>query len=356
VKIQRGLAIAVDLALVTAIIRDLPFVVEAYPAMLDLYHVVVVTGALWFHREGGILTAAAASTCLAWLFSEAGRPWGDVYDEVAPRALVCMIIGVVTGYVARARSGERRQRERTEWELSVAGQVQAEMLPQRLPEPPGFELGAVFVPARVVGGDYYDAVIAPDGRLFVAVADVAGKSVQAVMQLSLLRSHLHEAVADGLAPREIATRLNHVLLAALTPGRFISLFCGAIDLESGRLCYVNCGHTPPLIVGADETEERRLFTGNIVLGVDAEASFEEGEAALGAGAHLVICTDGVTEAMGEEWRPFGTSGVAEAVRQVAGASPDEVARAILAASESHARRARPDDATILVVRRLPGGD
>jgi sigma-B regulation protein RsbU (phosphoserine phosphatase) len=273
--------------------------------------------------------------------------------ELTARAVMFLAAGLVTGYLARARDAERRQRERMDWELRVARQVQAGMLPAALPEPPGYELGAEFASAQAVGGDYYDALEGPDGRLFVVIADVAGKSVFAVMHLSLLRSALREAIIAGLAPGAIAHRLNQTLAGTLAPNSFVSLFCGALDLKTGTLRYVNCGHTPPIHVHPDPAPEPDLlFTGNIVLGIEPGAVYDERETRLEPGDCLVCCTDGVTEALGPDWEPFDTAGVTRAVRAQPGASAGALALAVLEASDRHREAAAADDATILVVRRL----
>jgi serine phosphatase RsbU (regulator of sigma subunit) len=161
-------------------------------------------------------------------------------------------------------------------------------------------------------------------------------------------------VRDGLAPREIAVRLNAMMLDALPPQSFIGLFYAAVDLSSGTVRYVNCGHTPPVVVRSPEGgATSALFTGNIVLGVEADPTYDEAEITLGEGDFLVCCTDGVTEAMDEEWRPLDTEGVARAAAAARGGTADEVAEQILAAAREHTARRVTDDATLLVLRRVP---
>ncbi len=350
--LQRVVALVIDLALVTAIIHDRHYLSLEF---FGLYYIIVAAGALWFHRWGGILAAFAAAICMAWLVLAAGDLVGDPYLVVAPRAVIGIAIGLIVGYLARAREAERRQGERHDWELNVARRVQAQMLPGSFPDVPGYEIGMRFEPARAVGGDYYDVIAAPDGRLFLAIADVAGKSVYAAMHLSLLRSHLLEAIAEGLAPVAVAERLNKVLLAALPTETFISMFVVAIDVESGAVTYVNCGHTPPIITTpGSEEPSRTLFTGQIVLGVMETPEYSADADSLEPGECVVMCTDGVTESMDAEYEPFGMRGVGEAVRGVTG-DADAIAGAVLDAAQAFSKRAAPDDATVLVAYR-PAGD
>jgi serine phosphatase RsbU (regulator of sigma subunit) len=358
VGFQRALALLVDLFMVSVIIRDVN-----KPEWLDIYYIIVAVGAVWFYREGGVLTALAATACVLGVMTtlypgtRLVNVWADPYlrSQLTSRAVMLVLVGIVTGWLARARDAERRDRERMDWELQMARRVQQDLLPERLPEVPGYELGLRFSPAHVVGGDYYDALLAPDGRLVVLLADVAGKSIAAVLHLSLLRSHLHQAVADGLAPGEIGTRLNAALAEALPPGSFVALFCAAIDLPSGRTSWVNCGHTPPVVVRvAPESKPEILYTGNIVLGVTHGPHYDERETTLERGDLLVCCTDGIAEIMDEDWRAFDTEGIARAASAARARTADEVAEYVLQAAREHAVGRPADDATLLVVRRLPG--
>ncbi len=353
---QRAVALLVDLMLVSVIIRDVN-----RPAWLDIYYIIVAVGAVWFHREGGVLVALAATACVLGLVPTLypGERIGTIPSDpylrslVASRAVMLVVVGIVTGWLARARDAERRGRERMDWELDMARRVQQDLLPDRLPEVKGYELGLRFSPASVVGGDYYDALPAPDGRLVIVLADVSGKGIPAVLHLSLFRSHLHQAVRDGLSPGMIGERLNAALAGALPSRSFVGLFCAAIDLPSGQTSWVNCGHSPPVVVrSAPDSEPEVLFTGNIVLGVAAEPRYEERETTLGVGDVLVCATDGVTEMIDDDAEVFDKGGVARVAAAARGMTADEVAERVLEAAREHSGRRPADDATLLVVRRV----
>lgn len=355
IALQRASAVVIDLMLVSAIIADIRFGARPY---LDIYYVIVAVAALWFHREGGIVAAIGAAACVAWvmpqLYPDDSLAEYILRAELGARAVILLTIGLVTGYLARARDAERRDRERIDAELRVARTVQQQMLPERLPDVPGYELAVRFVPAGVVGGDYYDAMVTASGQLCITVADVAGKSIYAVLHLSLLRSHLHDAVASGLQPAAIAAKLNHTMLSALPEGSFIGLFLAALDPDSGKMTYVNAGHTPPMLLrqGAGE-EPKPLFTGNIVLGIQPNAEYDEGEETLGEGDCLLCCTDGITEAMDPRWEPFGTEGAVAAATEDPGAPADDIAEQVLQGARRHGGLRSRDDQTVLVVRRKP---
>lgn len=362
IALQRTAALVIDLLLVSAIIWDLGSPARPY---FGVYYVIVAVAAVWFHRPGGVLTALGAAACalaVVWLWylkDRASDPFAmsplDDYairQDLGARTVMLLTVGLVTGYLARARDAERRDRERVDAELRVARTVQQEMLPEQLPELPGYQLAVRFVPASLVGGDYYDAIMAADGRLYIVVADVAGKSVYAVLHLSLLRSHLHQAIGENLSPEEVAARLNEALVRALPGGTFISLFCATLDPVSGAIRYANAGHTPPVLLRAGGGEDSvLLFTGDIVSGILAEAEYTEQEETLGEGDCLVCCTDGVTEAMDATWRPFDTTGVIRAATEEPEATADEIAERVLRRAREHSGPVSRDDQTIVVLRR-----
>jgi serine phosphatase RsbU (regulator of sigma subunit) len=178
--------------------------------------------------------------------------------------------------------------------------------------------------------------------------------VVAVLHLSLLRSHLRQAVSEGLSPGEMGRRLNAVLVEALPPRSFVGLFYGAIDAPSGRMAYVNCGQTPPVLVRRSaDAKPLLLYTGNIVLGVTPSPSYDEREVTLEVGDVLICCTDGITDAMNADWQAFDTEGVIRAAEAARGATAEEVAGRVLDAVHQHATHRLADDATLLAVRRVP---
>ncbi|MGQ9730228.1 MAG: PP2C family protein-serine/threonine phosphatase [Candidatus Zipacnadales bacterium] len=356
--VQRISALILDFAVFTAIIHDVGRWPEAYRGglLFDLYFVPIVAAGLWYHRGGGIVAALLATLCVMGLltYSESYRlDIAVLRSELPARAAMFLAGGLVTGYLARAAEAERRERSRMNWELGMARQVQSSLLPQELPALLGYELAVRFYPADVVGGDYYDALIGPDGRLLIAIADVAGKSVYAVMHLSLLRSTLRDAALEGLAPQAIALRLNQKLVATLPPNTFISLFCAAIELPSGQIRFVNAGHMPPLLLPVDEkTPPRSLFTGNIVLGVDANATYEEAEATMAAGETLICCTDGIAEAiMTSEGEMGRMESIVATARTVENPTAERLAEVIANAARAYSLGPLVDDATVLVIHR-----
>ena len=162
----------------------------------------------------------------------------------------------------------------------------------------GYQFFDFYEPANQVGGDFYDYIMLPGGRIAVVLADVSGKGIPAALLMSSFRaSLLSQRLTEG--PAEILSRLNAFLHRSVEPGRFVTAFLGLFDLETGKFRYCNAGHNPPYVVGADGSV-KTLREGGLVLGLFRESDYEEAEVALEVGDTLALFTDGVTEAQNAE--------------------------------------------------------
>src|SRR5207302_7723878 len=150
-------------------------------------------------------------------------------------------------------------------DLEIAREIQQAMLPSGLYSAPGVETVGISRPANTVGGDFYDILPLADGRLVVAVGDVAGKGSPAALLMALLLAMLRTLVDEELGPAELVTRLNVQVCRHAPPSRFITLFYAVYDPRTGDMTYVSAGHMPPLLLRASGTWER-LSDGVIAFG------------------------------------------------------------------------------------------
>ncbi len=187
------------------------------------------------------------------------------------------------------------EKRRMEAEMRLARSIQQRLLPQRLPTIAGVDLAAETVPARTVGGDLFDAVLLPDGRLFLAIADVTGKGVPASLLMANLQACLHILFPDPGPLADVAARVNRVICENTAASTFITAVFALYDPATGVLDYVNAGHNVPFVVRADGTVEE-LREGGLLLGVMASATYEAGRVTLDVGDVATFYTDGVTEA------------------------------------------------------------
>lgn len=235
-------------------------------------------------------------------------------------------------------------------DLEIAREIQKAMLPPGRFRAPGADIAGFSRPANTVGGDFYEILPLGDGRLVVAVGDVAGKGSPAALLMALLLAMMRTLTDERLEPADLIGRLN-VQVCRQAPGsRFITLFYAVFDTKTGELAYVNAGHTPALLLrNGGETE--RLHQGGVALGLFDESVYSEGQVLMHAGDLLAIYSDGITEAENPEGRPFDERGLetvltAERLNNIAA-----IGSAVSKAVEIHTADTRlADDLTLLLLR------
>jgi serine phosphatase RsbU (regulator of sigma subunit) len=236
-------------------------------------------------------------------------------------------------------------------DLEVARGIQSAMLPQSTYADSCLEAFGLTRPANTVGGDFYDILPRPDGRLVVAVGDVAGKGSPAALLMALLLAIFRTLLDEGLEGADLARRLNAQVARHAPPSRFITLFMAACEPCTGRLIYVNAGHLPAL-VRRRSGEVERLTQGDIALGMFEASPYAAHETWLHPGETVVLYSDGVTEAEDHQGRPFEETGLTAVLRAYADASPRDLAHAVLRLVEAHAQETTlADDVTLLVLKR-----
>jgi serine phosphatase RsbU (regulator of sigma subunit) len=236
-------------------------------------------------------------------------------------------------------------------DLEVAREIQLAMLPDGTWAAPGVEASGLTRPANTVGGDFYDILPRPDGRVIVALGDVAGKASPAALLMALFLAMLRALVDEHLAPSELVRRLNIQVAKHAPPSRFITLFLGLFDPRTGDLEFVNAGQTPPLLLRAAGAVEK-LSTGGIALAMFEESTYQSGHVRLDPGDALIMYSDGITEAEAPNGQMFEDTGLEAAVRAVPGVAAGVLGRAVFAAVDHHRQGERlADDLTVLVLSR-----
>jgi serine phosphatase RsbU (regulator of sigma subunit) len=236
-------------------------------------------------------------------------------------------------------------------DLEIARDIQQAMLPSGLYAGPGVETVGISRPANTVGGDFYDILPLPDGRLVVAVGDVAGKGSPAALLMALLLAILRTLVDERLEPADLAQRLNVQVCRHAPASRFITLFYAVYEPSSGLLTYVSAGHMPPLVMRRDGACER-LSDGGIALGMFEQSTYTTGRVMLQPDDLVAVYSDGITEAENPQGRPFDEIGLETALRALAGNTLSETGAGVVRAVERHTDEKKfADDLTILLLRR-----
>ena len=241
----------------------------------------------------------------------------------------------------RLRDKEQLYLKGLERELAIGRQIQAGFLPDRLPQPSGWELAARLQPAREVGGDFYDAFpLAQDQKVGLVVADVSGKGVGAALFMTLFRTLIR---ATSNLDAFTHHRQSHM---------FVTLFFGILDPTTGALSYINGGHNPPMIVGPAGVKAYLDPTGPVV-GLFGGIDFRVQEIHLEPGDTLFAFTDGVTDARNPSGEFFSEERLMALLAQPAVSASDLLDR-IEADLQAHiAGASQFDDVTMLAMRRLP---
>jgi serine phosphatase RsbU (regulator of sigma subunit)/anti-sigma regulatory factor (Ser/Thr protein kinase) len=224
----------------------------------------------------------------------------DLAGHAAPAVRVAQLV--------REQEAEVRQRERIEQELRVAQLIQQQFLPQELPDLPGWQVGAYYGPAREVGGDFYDFIKLPDGQIGIVVGDVTDKGVPAALVMATTHSILRAEAPRLVAPSEVLTRANELLVDEMPAHMFVTCLYAVLDPETGRLRYANAGHNVPYVRTEDGVTELRA-TG-MPLGLLPGMEYEEKEATLAPGEVVLLHSDGLAEAHNGEREMFGFPRVA----------------------------------------------
>jgi serine phosphatase RsbU (regulator of sigma subunit) len=244
-------------------------------------------------------------------------------------------------------------RQRLEQEMGMARRIQQALLPHTIPHLEGWEVTAYYRPAREVGGDFYDFLELPDGRLGLVVGDATGHGMPASLVMATARSMLRAVAQGSDSPGIVLRRANDPLVTDIPPNMFVTCLYAILDPESGRLRYANAGHDLPYWRhrggGAEELRARGMPLG-LMPGMD----YEEKEIVLGEGESILFYSDGLVEAHDPHREMFGFSRLRELIATHASGGP-ELADFLLAELEQFTgvEWEQEDDITLVTLQSSP---
>ncbi len=199
---------------------------------------------------------------------------------------------------------EALEKQRMEEELNLARSMQQALLPDTLPQPDGYEIAAVNISSRQVGGDYYDVIPISETRYGIAIADVSGKGAGAALLMSNLQAGLQALAIGDPDLIEMTSRINNLIHRNTGLDKFITFFYGILDMDDKTFTFCNAGHNPPYRFNLDN-EIQELMTGGLILGMMPDMPYEIESIFLESGDRLVLYTDGITEAMNLDEEEYG---------------------------------------------------
>jgi sigma-B regulation protein RsbU (phosphoserine phosphatase) len=267
-------------------------------------------------------------------------------------------LNIVTGIAQQAAIAvvndrlykESAERSRMEQELQVARSIQASLIPEQAPDITGCDVSGYWQAAREVSGDFYDFMRLADGRWGIAIADVADKGVPAALFMALSRTILRTVAFNRKNPGEVLQRTNQLIYNDQTSDLFVTVFYAVWDADRTLLKYASGGHNPPILIRSNGKSEE-LDTDGIALGVIENVSIEQRQVKLRRGDVIIFYTDGVTEAINEDYDEFGMERLELVARNARRGKAGAIATAITAAVHDHAGETPQfDDITLVVLK------
>jgi sigma-B regulation protein RsbU (phosphoserine phosphatase) len=249
---------------------------------------------------------------------------------------------------------EAIEKQKMEDELEIAREIQQGLLPETLPSIPRFELAAINIPSKQIGGDYYDVLELDSDEFALAIGDVSGKGMPAALLMANVQAALRAVVSPHTSIAETTGRINDLTCANTRGGsKFITFFWGILNSKTGQFRYSNAGHNPPYLLRRDGTVEM-LEEGGLILGVfKTTKPYAEGSITLSAGDVMVLYTDGISEAMNADGEQLSEERLESVLKTATRLSASDMIRRVQKELVTHTEGTpQSDDITMLVVKAL----
>jgi sigma-B regulation protein RsbU (phosphoserine phosphatase) len=198
---------------------------------------------------------------------------------------------------------ETLEKQRLEEELNLAKSIQMRLLPSQMPKFEKLDVHGLNLPSKQVGGDYFDIIKLNEKEYLITVADVSGKGMPASLLMSNLQAGIQTLSLENYPLNVLTAKLNNLIYRNTSIEKYITFFVLKINIETGKIEYVNAGHNPPFLF-TQHNEHRILEKGGIILGMMSDVEYETGHDKLTSGDCIIMFTDGVTEAMNENEEEF----------------------------------------------------
>ncbi|RME21520.1 MAG: GAF domain-containing protein [Candidatus Zixiibacteriota bacterium] len=288
---------------------------EDLPTYCFRHREAVVLSELDMHTESGILLTSLVALPIITQDKSLGvlilinKDQGGAFTE-EDREVLAMLLNFVAVAIDNSNMmKEELRRQQMEQELAIAKQVQETILPQKIEEFQGVEIGASYFPAGAVSGDFYELIKIDEHRFYVVIGDVTNHGVPAALIMSACSGIIKSILSANptISVSDLAGRVNNLLADGIIRDRdmFVTMFFACFDLTNRHLTFCNAGHLPGLYAVSDEGQVHELARGGPIIGQFADVPFTEGQRAIGAGDRLLLFTDGLTEACDAQGNMFG---------------------------------------------------
>ncbi len=248
----------------------------------------------------------------------------------------------------KAAQAQLIEKERLERELQVAAEIQLSILPDELPSLDEFDFGACILPARQVGGDFYDVFVLKDNQIGVVIGDVADKGVPSAIFMA--RAHaLIMAEADiSMSAGEVMQAVNRHITRLQKSTQFVTVLYGILDLKTRMFSYARAGHEPPLLLHADGTVERIPHSPGMALGLWDKVTLDERDIMLPHGSTLLLFTDGMTDCRNPEGEVFGLERIKQKLSELNHNNAQQICDHLFETLKKYQEGSKQDDDVTLV--------
>ncbi len=246
---------------------------------------------------------------------------------------------------------EEQELLKVQQELRLAYDIQTNLLPKEPPKVKGYEIFGKSIPAKEVGGDYFDFIPIDSLRIAFCLGDISGKGMPAALLMSNLQAAVRGQSLVNATVAECVACCNTMLFHNTPPEKFSTFFFGILDIKTHQITYVNAGHNFPFLFSAGQ-EPRLLEEGDIVLGIMEIFPFKEKQISFGPGDIFVLYSDGITEAICKDGTEFGEPGLASIIAGNMDVPAGELTDKIIEAVNRHTGDCvQYDDMTLLIIKR-----
>ena len=256
----------------------------------------------------------------------------------------------------RLAARTRKQLDMIQQELAAASEIQQAILPQNFAEFPRnnrIELYAKMIPAKEVGGDFYDFFRIDDDHLGLVIGDVSGKGMPASLFMAISRTLIKAVGLKRRSTAECLRQVNYLLCQDNPTSMFVTIFYGVLNVVTGELEYCSGGHNPSMIVHADGRMQHLDESRNLALGIVEDFHYEPARTKLDLNANLVLYTDGIPEAVNKQDAFYSDETMEEYLATQAGKSPRELTENMVDEVQRFATgTAQSDDITIMTIRNI----
>ena len=221
-------------------------------------------------------------------------------------------------------------KSKLEFDLRLASSVQRYLLPEKLPDTKNMEFAVNYQPQQLIGGDFYDFIRFPDGRIGIVIGDVSGKGISAAILMALCQSKLAYLAQSYASPSEALKALNREMVAAMRADMFVTMLYAIVEADASRITVARAGHEAPLFCRPSEVRDfaEKMRAGGMAVGmVEPElfdSAIEDVSFNLESGDIMVFYTDGVTEASAPDGSEFSTERLSRSVANLSALSPAEL--------------------------------